>query len=413
MPTTVRPPAYTPTYDARPRASAPQRRTPGRAVPERPSVLLLDEGWAATTFVATALRDAGCDVHIRTASPDAGDTRFLGDRLERRSVPRVVEPGYLAAVDRAVAELNPDVVMPLTENVFAKVWAAPPAWEERIFPRTAAWQHALLGDKHAMSTFVARLGVPVPRAAVVRSDADVDAAIAAVGLPAVVKGRAGIGGERVHVAPDRARVLAGIAAERAHGDGDPELQEFVVGATYLAGGLFADGEPVRYFAAEKSELYPPVTGPSMRLRSDTSEELRASTLSVFRALRWTGIASADFVRGSDGRFYFLEVNPRPWGSVAAATAAGVDVAGGLAEVVRGRRPSAQLRFRHDVHVAVVPQYPAGRLRREGARALPRLAADPALWRFFAACSPGVALHLARGLYWDARAALQRGAAPAA
>src|SRR5436309_3559890 len=61
----------------------------------------------------------------------------------------------------------------------------------------------------------------------------------------------------------------------------------------------------------------------------------AAALRVFHELRWTGLASADFIRRGCGSYAFLEVNPRPWGSIAAARSAGVDLFTPFAELLVG------------------------------------------------------------------------------
>ena len=70
--------------------------------------------------------------------------------------------------------------------------------------------------------------------------------------------------------------------------------------------------------ARKVAQYPPLVGPASRLETVDEPALLASALAVFAALELTGLASADFIRRRNGTFAFLEVNPRPWGSISAA-----------------------------------------------------------------------------------------------
>ena len=182
----------------------------------------------------------------------------------------------------------------------------------------------------------------------------------------------------------------------------PVLQEFVDGSVFLSGGLFVDGECVRYYACEKLELFPARTGPSIRVRSDDDPQLRALTFAVFRALRWTGVASADWVRGREGAYHFLEVNPRPWGSIAACLPSGVDVLGGLAELLLGRPVAPQLSPRRDVRLALLPQVALMRLERGGLSGLCGLLVDRDAWRTLRTTPPRLALRAAREVLYDAR-----------
>jgi biotin carboxylase len=77
---------------------------------------------------------------------------------------------------------------------------------------------------------------------------------------------------------------------------------------------------------------------------------------VFRALQWTGFASADFIRWRRGDYVFLEVNPRLWGSVAAAISAGVDLFTPFAELLAGGMPSPDLAFVANQEGGIFPRY---------------------------------------------------------
>ena len=101
---------------------------------------------------------------------------------------------------------------------------------------------------------------------------------------------------------------------------------------------------------------------------------------VFRLLEWTGFASADFVRGRDGRYYFLEVNPRPWGSIAAAADAGVDLFTPYVALLRGETVVPDLHCRDGVVSTLFPQRMTSRIRPGQLHSLLRALVDPASWR---------------------------------
>jgi hypothetical protein len=77
---------------------------------------------------------------------------------------------------------------------------------------------------------------------------------------------------------------------------------------------------------------------------------------VFRELAWTGFASADFMRRRDGSYVLLEINPRPWGSIAAAAAAGVDLFTPFAILISGGSPTVDLTFRSREDCRIFPRY---------------------------------------------------------
>jgi hypothetical protein len=184
-------------------------------------------------------------------------------------------------------------------------------------------------------------------------------------------------------------------------EGDCFLQQYIEGPTYLAGGLFHDGEPIRIYAAEIFERAHR-TGPSFRHRSVNDPTLLDTALGVFRALRWTGLAQVDLAHGLDGNCYFIEFNPRPWGSIGAAARTGVDMFGPLAELLEGRKPIPDLSSAEGVYTTMFPQVAAQRLRGGTMRSFGCLLREPRIWLNAPWSDPGLALHLARTVWWSWR-----------
>jgi biotin carboxylase len=295
-----------------------------------------------------------------------------------------------------MAETHFDHVVPITEAGMIRLWDANPTWSRRIFPATAEWQRRLLRDKYTLSEHLAAQGVDIPRHQRLCPDADPAAIAHNLGLPLVVKGATGAGGARVEMVETVAELTRAMQRARRIG-GAWGVQEFVDGPTALFGGLFHDGRALRIFAGEKLEQYPRRTGPAIRIRSLADPALLELGMRIMSTLRWTGFASADFIRRSDGRYIFLEVNPRLWGSATAARAAGVDLFTPFAAVLAGELPAPDLSFATDQDVRIFPRYllspaywrPGGIVR--AVRDL--LATERHPWRH-----PGFLRHLASRFY---------------
>jgi hypothetical protein len=316
-------------------------------------VLLLEEGWAQTTDLATGLARAGHHVTVLTAS--GGSASYRHRTVEWRCGPAVASPALLPYLDRMMAETPFDRVVPLTEAAMSRLWDADPVWAGRIYPDVTGWQRCLLRDKYALSEYLAACGVDVPRHRRLTRGDDLTAVAREIGLPLVLKGAIGVGGARVRIIETVAEFTREVQRAWSIG-GDWGAQEFVEGPTVLFGGVFHDGRPLRVYAGDKVEQYPLRTGPAIRLRSCDDPGLLALGIRVIRELRWTGFASMDFIRRHDGGYVFLEVNPRLWGSAAAARAAGVDLFTPFAAMLAGVLPAPHLAFAANQDVRLFPRY---------------------------------------------------------
>lgn len=315
-------------------------------------VLVLDEGFMSGALTAVGLRDAGCDVTVLAATGGRGSHRGRG--IEWALAPRLDNPGFLDAVTAAIARRRITLVYPVTEPLRSVIEDAASRLEAPSWPVADPASAAILRDKRETSAFVAAHAVPVPEQRDVDASAP-DEALAALGMPVVVKGARGRGGSATRIAADAGAARAAVRELAACGV-PCFLQRYVEGDTWLAGGLFDGGRPLRWYCGVKRVQQPPRTGPAAVIESVHDDALDEIARRVFAATRVSGLASADFVRDRGGRFHFLELNPRPWGSLAAAREAGVDLFTPLAALMAGESPPGDLRFRAGVRTTVLPLY---------------------------------------------------------
>jgi hypothetical protein len=313
----------------------------------------VDEGFVGSLLTALGLRDAGLDIVLLGA---VGSRRsYCAPSFTALTGPVPSDERFLPSVRATTSDRGCDCIMPATEPTMLALHQASATLPAPLFPQLAFSAAQLIADKARMSELVKGNGVSVPRQVRITGVADVRAALARVGLPAVVKATFGRGGDGTRIVHDAA------AAERTAlqllDDGrECMVQEYVHGQTWLVGGLFDRGRALRLYAGEKIEQQPSLTGPAARIRSVGESALTSAATRVFAALRWTGLASADFVRAADGGFHFLEVNPRPWGSIAAAADAQVDLFTPLADLMCGGTPAPDLAYTRDVETRILPLY---------------------------------------------------------
>ena len=103
------------------------------------------------------------------------------------------------------------------------------------------------------------------------------------------------------------------------------LQEYVPGEGYGFFSLFNMGEARAIFMHKRIREYPITGGPSTAAESVYDNELKDTGLKLLKALNWHGIAMVEFKKDiKDGTFKLMEINPKFWGSLDLAIAAGVD-----------------------------------------------------------------------------------------
>lgn len=310
-------------------------------------LLMLDEGFMSGAHTAVGLAAAGVDVTVLGLIGGRG--RRLNEAVEWRLAERPCDAAHLKAIIGA-AQPVADVIYPVTEPLREMAWALPSRLSEHVYPPTPEGLRPLYADKRSMAAHLARHGVPTLE--------QVDARChGALGYPCVIKGITGRGGSATRIAMSARQAEVGVMEL---GESHCFAQEFVDGETYIVGGLFDRGRPLRIHAARKSMQYPPRIGPASRLETVDEPVLLDAALATFAVLGVTGLASVDFIRRPSGEFAFLEINPRPWGSISAAREAGVDLFGPFAALLRGDSPTADLSYEVGVSSSVFPLYLASR-----------------------------------------------------
>lgn len=173
---------------------------------------------------------------------------------------------------------------------------------------------AIASDKRRTFEHARTIGIPIP-ATVPASHWE------ALQPPLVLKHpRSGAEIVRTH-----AEATARVAA--MNGGRDSWLaQEFVPGENGFGYfGFFVHGAERGYFMHERLIQYPREGGPSVVARSIRDERLHEIGRTLLESLNWHGVAMVEFKRSDrDGELYLIEINPKLWGSLDLAIAAGAN-----------------------------------------------------------------------------------------
>ena len=177
---------------------------------------------------------------------------------------------------------------------------------------------ALAMDKLRTKQIWQTLGIPTPDYAWVRPGDALAPVLDRLDLPLFVKPShegSSLGMSRV----DRAEDLAAAVAEAAGLDQDVLVERLVDGPEYTVSVLAGQALPsiridtprefydyeAKYFADDTNFLCP------SDLEPEVEAEAAKLSLAAFDAIGGTGWGRVDFMRGDDGRLWFLEVNTVP------------------------------------------------------------------------------------------------------
>lgn len=112
------------------------------------------------------------------------------------------------------------------------------------------------------------------------------------------------------------------------------LQKFIngVGIGYFA--ICEDGQPIVEYAHERIREWPTTGGYSTACRRHYDLGLFKMSRKIIKALNWRGPIMIEFRKSStNGKYYFIEVNPKFWGSLELGMQSGIDIAAATLSII--------------------------------------------------------------------------------
>jgi biotin carboxylase len=345
------------------------------------TVLFVGAGIHQRRAIEQARAD-GLRVVAVDADPAAVGLGFadVGERVDFADVDAVVEVARAREVD-GVLTISADRAVPIVAAVA----------ERLALPGIGTDTAHRMTNKVAMRRTLAEAGVPQPRFAAIRRLNEADAALAEVGMPAVLK-PADSGGQRgVFRIESRADLERHLHAALAESPTEEAIVEEFVDGLELNGLAVARGGDVKLLTLS-DRLRPPGVGfgvgwihvyPSS-LYGDVLDEAERVAASAVRALGLeNGMSFPQLIAGDGGRVLVVEVAARvPGGQMAdlARHAVGVDIVEiALRQALGDDVPDDLVRPQFDRPLAIrfltarPGPLPVGRVRRVGSLAEARAA----------------------------------------
>jgi predicted ATP-grasp superfamily ATP-dependent carboligase len=301
-------------------------------------VLVLDAEKRTAVPVVRSLGRRGDTVIAASPDPWAAGARSRFAASRRRS-PEPRGEAYVRWVLEAARRERVDVILPMAEATSMLLLQRRDEVEAVAhLPRPSVEAYRIALDKALVHELAVEMDIPVPRGVVARTVEEVVEATEEMGLPSLVKRRTGAGGHGMTFLSSP----ADVAAFRAGSAVPPEgvlVQEMIpnggaVGVSFL---YDRDGH-VRATLTHRRVREFPLEGGNCSLAETTRHpRAEAAARALLDRLGWYGCAMVEFrIDPRDGSPRLLEINPRFWGTVALAIAAGVDFPALLMAVIEGK-----------------------------------------------------------------------------
>jgi len=232
--------------------------------------------------------------------------------------------GFLRCLTEQIARLNAQVLIPVFEETFliAKHRAALPSQVSMVVPD---YQQILIAhNKRDWEPLARRLGIPVP--ASYSPDELRRGGLRDLRYPVFIKPKQGGGAWGIEEVPS-AGILEALLARESHA-GKPWdrffVQEKIVGHTHCVAMLFNKGQVRATVGYRQLRDYPAKGGQATLRVSVRHEAAERAFQRLLEELRWHGPCQSDFIVDGSDAPYLIDINPRLWGSLTQAIAAGVD-----------------------------------------------------------------------------------------
>jgi predicted ATP-grasp superfamily ATP-dependent carboligase len=340
---------------------------------QKARVLVAGDDYYASLAAVRGLRKGGYEPWFATHSPITFAARSRATAGTFR-LPKPSEAGdqaYVDALADAARRCGADVVLPGNELAIKAV-----ASRRRLFPTgtIVAADSRETVDRATDKTLLAKLAAEVGIAAPTLDPSEPT-------FPAVVKpamtATTGARGTRVSKEAQVVHTPEQLRSAVADG-GNWLVQPYIEGRLIAVAGVAWRGEVVCSCHQAAQRIYPRPLGVSAYSETvPIDRELDSKLAQIVRRLGCSGIFEFQLIRSGDAA-HVIDLNPRPYGSLALAIGAGLNLPSIWVDLLLGREPRigrfrTGVRYRAEVREgrALVAAVARGRLREALAIARPR------------------------------------------
>lgn len=240
------------------------------------------------------------------------------------------EAGFVETIARLCEQHDIRLLMPSHNEteILARNRQCLPESACALLPKA---EHCELFNNKASSYEMARsVGLPVPQRVSYSAPNEVAAGVKKAGLQkTVVKLLTGNSAKGIFYAdtPEQTgeTVAELIKQYSLPVERYPQIEERIYGDGWGCSGLYWHGEPISLFCHHRLREKTATGGTSTLRESARNDRLLAMTQTLLSHIGWHGLAMVEYkVCPDTGKIWFIEVNPRLWGSLPLAISAGAE-----------------------------------------------------------------------------------------
>ena len=331
-------------------------------------ILILDAGEAPYSLVAA--RSLGSAGHIVDLGFPCGSHFF--DAYSRYCSGYLFYPDPTYAKNDFITFLKTlagkyDFIIPTMEKTQLAISADKEYFEKKgtILPIPNHELLSTMANKEKVLEICNKNGIALPKTMILTKAPELKEVIKEIGLPFIMKASTEINipagpGNRYFVIKHEITQNDFLTKFKQIAQFRPViLQQYVKGVGIGASFIFArDHSLLALFGHRRILERFPEGGPSVIAETYFHPDAIIQGFRLMRALNWQGVAMTEFKLGSDGKLYFMEVNPRFWGTLPLAIASGLDFPKILVERYDSRKrdltPLPVAKKKMFVHSVVLP-----------------------------------------------------------
>ena len=242
--------------------------------------------------------------------------------------PPICKDNFLRIINKALTKYKPKVLIPSDEDlfIFSKNLDVLQQFST-IIPISDYEIIDTLNKKNKSIAFVKSLGLPTPITFEASSEGDVRHFIKEIGEPVVLKTIESSGARGVFFL-NKSNILQKVEQlfeDNRIGWDDLILQQYVNGSGYGVSMLFNQGNLRAKFTHKRNRERFSTGGPSTIRTSTKNGLLEEYAVEILTKIKYHGVGMIEFKYNEEtGQCWFIEANPRFWGSLGLAIQSGVD-----------------------------------------------------------------------------------------